>query len=375
MELVDGETLRTWLRRPRRWREVLKVLIDVGRGIAAAHAVDVVHGDIKPENVMIAADGRARVMDFGVARAEPSADEVGETFAAGTLDRTDELNLDVSGERSRLRGTPSYMAPEQWRTRRTDAASDQFAFCVMAWEALLGARPYAEDEVMSVDDVRRLRPRARVPARVPAWLRRVLTRGLAGRPTDRFAGMDALVAALSSGQARRRRTLVAASAVALALGLGAAAGGSAWQEQQRVAACVADGASFAAEVWTAEARQSTTRARRGVAARAGGRGGGARGGVARRVLGALAGGAYGGVHRGRRAAAGVPGRPAGARRAACHGVAESRRGRPRRSRSARWRRCRTRAAARTRRRCCDRRRQAPRRPSRRNCARICGSPR
>lgn len=255
MELVDGETLRAWLRRPHGWRQVLGVLIDIGRGIAAAHAVGVVHGDIKPENVMIAADGRARVMDFGIARAEPMSDEADATIVAGIVERTDELGFEDSRESSKVRGTPLYMAPEQWRTRATDRATDQFSFCVMAWEALLGQRPFADDAVASTDDVRQLRPRVPAATRVPSWLQRTLQRGLAGRPADRFAGMDALVDALASGQGRRRRAIGVAAAAVLALGLGGAAGGAAWQEQQRMAACAADGASFAAEAWTAEARR------------------------------------------------------------------------------------------------------------------------
>ena len=69
MELIDGRTIDQWLRAERRtWQEILDVFIAAGRGLAAAHAADVIHRDFKPQNVMIAKDGSVRVMDFGLAR-------------------------------------------------------------------------------------------------------------------------------------------------------------------------------------------------------------------------------------------------------------------------------------------------------------------
>jgi eukaryotic-like serine/threonine-protein kinase len=81
MELVDGVTLDAWLaERPRRWRQVLDVFLQAGRGLAAAHAAGVAHGDFEPGSVMVGRDGRVRVLDFGLARAAnepatPAADQ------------------------------------------------------------------------------------------------------------------------------------------------------------------------------------------------------------------------------------------------------------------------------------------------------------
>jgi serine/threonine protein kinase len=75
MELIDGQTLGDWVQeRPRRWPEVLRILTDAAAGVTAAHAVGLVHRDLKPGNVMISRDGRVRVMDFGLAHATTSVD-------------------------------------------------------------------------------------------------------------------------------------------------------------------------------------------------------------------------------------------------------------------------------------------------------------
>jgi predicted Ser/Thr protein kinase len=115
MELVDGETLGAWLARERpKWRRVLEVFAEAGRGLAAAHAAGLVHRDFKPDNVMLGRDGRVRVMDFGLARGSAAEDEPspgGDAEVARGVD----LRLTRSGA---VMGTPLYMAPEQHALRR-----------------------------------------------------------------------------------------------------------------------------------------------------------------------------------------------------------------------------------------------------------------
>jgi serine/threonine protein kinase len=141
MEYVAGETLGAWSRAaPRTPDEILSVFTAAGRGLAAAHAVDVVHRDFKPDNVLVDSDGRVCVGDFGLAR------QLGES-APASEGATDVANgrraLEVTITRTgTVVGTPAYMAPEQHTGSATDARTDQFGFCVALYEALYGERPF-----------------------------------------------------------------------------------------------------------------------------------------------------------------------------------------------------------------------------------------
>ncbi|MBZ5711961.1 serine/threonine-protein kinase [Nannocystis pusilla] len=248
MELVRGTTLCEWLReRPREPAEIVEVLAQAGRGLAAAHAAGIIHRDFKPENVLVGADGRARVVDFGLARANPGAPA--ET-ATGSL----EAPLTKSGT---VLGTPAFMAPEQLQDPgRAEARSDQFSFCVMAHEALYGERPFEDLAAVAAGTLRA--PPA--GTKVPATLREPLLRGLRRDPAERWPTMDALLAALALPEtagrpARRRWWLAGAGAVAaLAIAGLAVPAWSSWREaaaaertlaavEQQLAGLLADGAA------------------------------------------------------------------------------------------------------------------------------------
>ena len=212
MEHIDGVTLRAWLREPRPHAAILEVFVQAGRGLAAAHEAGLIHRDFKPENVLVCGDRlelRARVVDFGLAR---------------TIDRRrlGDDRPDGGVLLSTKMGTPAYMAPEQLRGRALDPRSDQFGFCVALCEALTGRHPFGADRpgatseqllARIVDGRRPLGERA-----LPSWLRRIVRRGLAVDPADRWPSMRALVRTLEATPARRRRRWVVALGLALAIG-------------------------------------------------------------------------------------------------------------------------------------------------------------
>ena len=221
MELVLGITLRRWQTTgERNWREVVDRYVAAGLGLAAAHRAGIAHRDFKPDNVLVADDGRVRVVDFGLARAFSELDpEHRPTRADG---RRPEPALPVS---TRGAGTPAYMAPEQLEGREASAFADQFAFCVALFEALHGQLPFPEDADQRRRDIER-GSLVRVSAtRVPRWLSRALARGLAQAPNRRWPSMNALLRALQ-WRTRRRRVWIAGAAVVGLCVAGSAAYGS-----------------------------------------------------------------------------------------------------------------------------------------------------
>jgi tetratricopeptide (TPR) repeat protein/tRNA A-37 threonylcarbamoyl transferase component Bud32 len=260
MEFVEGKTLRAWLRaQPRTWREIRDVFLMAGRGLAAAHAAGLVHRDVKPSNILVGADGRVRVMDFGLAYAptsgESGAQPVNETISSLSPISTESLTADLT-ETGKIMGTPAYMSPQQHVGRPTDPRSDQYSFCVSMFEALHGYRPFAGD---SPNELKRRKwtnrmERPNPEANVPAWLQEVLDRGLSLDPEKRWPSMDALLHQLARDPARGGRRLAVATAGLLALAVG-------WfgLQSQRSEECT--GAEEKLEgVWDAEQREQVRQA-------------------------------------------------------------------------------------------------------------------
>src|SRR5262249_15767977 len=145
------------------------------------HEQGIVHGDFKPDNVVVGDDGRVRVLDFGLARVPAEA------------------------PRDAIAGTPAYMAPEQHEGRAVDARADQFAFAVALYEAAHGARPFHGTSAKELADEARAghiasATRGRV---VPSWLRQALLRALSADPETRFPSMRALLDVLRRDRPRR----------------------------------------------------------------------------------------------------------------------------------------------------------------------------
>jgi serine/threonine protein kinase len=222
MEHIDGETLRRWRSvRHRTPAEILAVYERAGNGLAAAHEAGLVHRDFKPDNVLVARDGRVRVTDFGLARTLDHSDAPMLSSASVDWSSTDGLTMTLT-RTGTLLGTPAYMAPEQLRGAAADARSDVFSFCVALYEALYGERPFAGSTVLVLQAAIE-RGAVRDPpimTRVPSWVRAVLLRGLHAAPERRFASMRSLLDALRASHAnwwRRRGIAVGAVAGVLTL--------------------------------------------------------------------------------------------------------------------------------------------------------------
>ncbi len=179
-EYVDGETLKERIDRLGRLPldEAAAYGIEVGRGLAAAHARRLVHRDVKPQNVLIDADGRAKVTDFGIAR---------------------ELEQDGLTKTGRVLGTTDYVSPEQAMGQPVDSRSDIYSLGVLLYEMLTGEVPFQADNLVGVamkhvnekmPDVQRRR------RDVSSALAAVVERATEKKPDKRYPDMDAMLADL-----------------------------------------------------------------------------------------------------------------------------------------------------------------------------------
>ena len=181
-ELVEGNDLKQEIRRRGPWPipEAAALAATVAEALADAHALGIVHRDVKPNNVMIGEDGSVRLLDFGLAR--------GVGLDMATLTRT-----------GTIVGTPGYMSPEQFDGVGVDERSDVYSLGVMLFEVVTGRLPFLARTPIAValkhkndppPAVRELRPDT------PAWLERVIRRCLEKDPSRRFASARDLAAEL-----------------------------------------------------------------------------------------------------------------------------------------------------------------------------------
>ena len=177
MEHVAGIDGSRFIREAPDWESVVRVYIAAGRGLAAAHAQGLVHGDFKPGNILMGDDGIVLVSDFGK----------GQIISEG-------LRWEM--------GTEEYMAPEVLLTHPVSPLSDQWSFCVALWESLETVRPFPGRDLRAFFEAvrdRRLITGEQVgqpEALMTADLRRILETGLSLNPRHRFASMNALLAEL-----------------------------------------------------------------------------------------------------------------------------------------------------------------------------------
>lgn len=176
MELLVGETLRQRLGRGRlSAEEAMDFAIQVGNGLAAAHAKGIVHRDLKPENLWITEEGRVKILDFGLAKqtCESGPDEP--TRAMGT-----------KTEPGFVLGTVGYLSPEQIRGERVDPRSDLFSLGAVLWEALAGHKAFARSTAASSLAAILSEDPGDPGLSVPPGLAQIVHRCLAKEPDARF---------------------------------------------------------------------------------------------------------------------------------------------------------------------------------------------
>jgi len=185
MELVEGKTLAQAI--PKGGlplEELLKLAVPLVEAVAFAHQHGIVHRDLKPANIMLTADGRLKVLDFGLAKLKPE-------FAAAGTDETTRLATQSLTQHHAIIGTPWYMSPEQAEGRPVDHRSDIFSLGVVLYEMACGRRPFQGDSAVSViSSIIKDTPapvtavnRAAAPG-----LDRIVSRALAKDPAERYQG-------------------------------------------------------------------------------------------------------------------------------------------------------------------------------------------
>jgi serine/threonine protein kinase len=210
MERVQGSTIDRWLEETSPTQaDIIRVFVQAASGLAAAHAVGVVHRDFKPSNVMVSEAGRARVLDFGLAR---RVGDGGPRLDPEEVSTTDAVHSDrTMVQTGVVVGTPAYMSPEQHRGAHGDARSDQYSFSIALCEAVTGTRLFRGTRA---SELSRQKARGEIvtsaTSSLPRRLRQVIRRAASPKPDERYPSMADVATALESVvQGRRRWVLVA----------------------------------------------------------------------------------------------------------------------------------------------------------------------
>ena len=183
-ELLQGETLREALNDGLPSRKAIEYAQQIAYGLAAAHEKGIVHRDLKPENIFITRDGRAKILDFGLAKLiRPEA------LAASAIQTLDDVKPDPETSPGQVLGTVGYMSPEQVRGLPADHRSDIFSFGAILFEMFSGERAFKRDSAVETmtailkEDPPEL---TAIGKRIPAGLDRIVQHCLEKKPEERF---------------------------------------------------------------------------------------------------------------------------------------------------------------------------------------------
>jgi serine/threonine protein kinase/tetratricopeptide (TPR) repeat protein len=179
MEYIDGQTLSHRMESPIGTAEFCDIALQCAEGLGAAHEKGILHGDVKPANIMITRKGEVKVCDFGLSRRTSATDGA----------ETESLKRGIMG-------TPAYMAPEMFLERTVDLRSDIFALGVVFYEMLAGDNPFAADGMIhTLDRVRGHKPESlnRLNPKVPARLAGIVSKMIEKDPARRYSTMDDVI--------------------------------------------------------------------------------------------------------------------------------------------------------------------------------------
>ena len=191
MEYVEGTTLRRRIKaQPCSLAEFLPIAIQCAEGLDAAHQQRIIHGDIKPENIMLTAANRVKILDFGVARRFTTSDPLEATQSVGTLTQS-------------ISGTLAYMAPEVLQQKPLDGRADLFSLGLVFYEMLGGKQPFLTDSfagtlgrVLHTEPP----PLSEVNRTLPASVADLVTKLLRKNPAARYPSASALATDLQTVQ-------------------------------------------------------------------------------------------------------------------------------------------------------------------------------
>ena len=185
MRYIEGVTLLEYSRQLRQRQhsvslaDVVRVLKPIAEALDYVHRQDLIHGDVKPPNIIVTGAEGSQLIDFGL------------------VTRIGQGSAESSADSKVVCGTPGYMSPEQWAGQPRDGASDQYSLAVVAYELLSGLLPFEAANDMELAKL----VQSVLPAPVsgqPLYVNQALQRALSKRPADRFAGCESFIAALAN---------------------------------------------------------------------------------------------------------------------------------------------------------------------------------